>query len=82
LFEEINSNKCAKNCISDFTSSEKETILQYFKKLSSDHNRENDYLKGLVIPVPVKRRRSTDTERITTKNQNIKVLNTLSKQKM
>jgi hypothetical protein len=63
LFQEINSNKCcAKNCISDFTSSEKETILQYFKKLSNDHNRENDYLKGLVISVPIKRRRNTDTE--------------------
>jgi hypothetical protein len=64
LFQEINSNKCcAKNCISDFTSSEKETILQYFKKLSNDHNRENDYLKGLLIPVPIKIRRNTDTEK-------------------
>ncbi len=62
MFQEINSNKCcAKNCISEFTSSEKETIVQYFKKLSNDHNRENDYLKGLVIPVPIKRR-NTNTE--------------------
>jgi hypothetical protein len=62
LFQEINSNRCcAKNCISEFTSSEKETIVQYFKKLSNDHNRENDYLKGLVIPVPIKRR-NTNTE--------------------
>jgi hypothetical protein len=64
LFQEINSNKCcAKNCISDFTSSEKETILQHFKKLSNDHNRENDYLKGLLIPVLIKIRRNTDTEK-------------------
>jgi hypothetical protein len=60
LFQEINSNKCcAKNCISDFTYSEAETIVQYFKKLSNDHNRENDYLKGLIIAVLLKRR---DTE--------------------
>jgi hypothetical protein len=63
LFQEINSNKCCvKNCISEFTFSEKETIVQYFKKLSNDHNRENDYLKVLVISVPIKRRRDTNTE--------------------
>ncbi len=48
---------CLINHISEFTLNEKKSILEYYQKLSDDHNRENDYLKGLVIPVSIKRRK-------------------------
>jgi len=48
---------CEKNHISKITERDKQIVLNYYKKLSKDHNRENDYLKGLVIPVAIKRKK-------------------------
>jgi hypothetical protein len=38
-------------------------VLNYYKKLSNNHNRENDYLKGLVIPVEIKRKKLLDNKK-------------------
>lgn len=56
----------------------KHKILNYFKELN-DHNRENDYLKGLIIPTNIKRRRKSGNEG---KNQNLKHSLILLKLKM
>ncbi len=37
--------------------------MNYYKKLSNNHNRENDYLKGLVIPVEIKRKKLLDNRK-------------------
>ncbi len=50
----------------------KKSILEYYQKLSHDHNRENDYLKGLVIPVHInikRRRKEPQTENKKSKSQ-------------
>jgi DNA replicative helicase MCM subunit Mcm2 (Cdc46/Mcm family) len=47
---------CKKNHISEITERDKQIVLSYYKKLGKNHNRENDYSKGLVIPVAIKRK--------------------------
>jgi DNA replicative helicase MCM subunit Mcm2 (Cdc46/Mcm family) len=47
---------CKKNHISEITERDKQIVLSYYKKLGKNHNRKNDYLKGLVIPVAIKRK--------------------------
>ncbi len=71
MSQEIYPKKCCLiNHISEFTLNEKKSILEYYQKLSDDHNRENDYLKGLVIPVPIKRRKKeSQTENKKLKSQ-------------
>jgi hypothetical protein len=39
----------------EITERDKQIVLNYYKKLSKDHNRGNDYLKGLIVPVAIKR---------------------------
>jgi len=56
----------------------KHKILNYFKELN-DHNRKNDYLKGLIISTNIKRRRKSGNEG---KKQNLKHSLILLKLKM
>ncbi len=79
MSQEIYHKKCCLiNHISEFTSNEKKSILEYYQKLSDDHNRENDYLKGLVIPVPIKE--GEKNHKLKTKNLNLNTLNISLKQ--
>jgi hypothetical protein len=48
---------CVINHISEFSESDKNFILNYFSNISKNHNRANDYLKGLVVPKPIKSKR-------------------------
>ncbi len=45
------------NDISKISVNDKQIVLNHHKKLSSNKNRENYYLKGLVIPVEIKRKK-------------------------
>jgi hypothetical protein len=69
---------CEANHISEINDTNKRKILNYFKELNN-HNRENDYLKGLIIPTNIKRRRKSENEE---KNQNFKHSLILLKLKM
>lgn len=47
---------CPKDHISGFTTTDKNSILNYYKEISKNYNHANEYLKRHVIPVPIKRK--------------------------
>jgi hypothetical protein len=53
---------CESDHISQISSSDRNSILDYYINISQNHNRANDYLKGLVIPQAIKRRRMSKNE--------------------
>jgi hypothetical protein len=69
--ENITYKKCCESDhISKFSENDKNYIINYYKSISNNNNRANDYLKGLVIPSFIKRRRITDSEVKKPKSQN------------
>ena len=49
-----------KNVVKHYTEEQKNSILNYYKNISSDYNRAYECLKNHCIPIPIKRNRLSE----------------------
>jgi hypothetical protein len=60
--ESINKKCCAKDHISELSVRQRKEVLNYYQSMET-HDQQNEYLKSVVIPVPVLERTVTDSQR-------------------